>query len=60
MSHSVLLATALFVILSSTTSYKITSSLGLPTQKYGTPTRLGLALHALVFYVLFMLFDRHV
>lgn len=60
MSHSSLLAVSLFVILSSSTSYRITNSLGLPTQKYGAPTKLGLALHALVFYLLFTVLERHV
>jgi hypothetical protein len=59
MSHSNLLAVALFVILSSSTAYRLTNATGLPTQKYGAPTRLGLILHSIVFFVLFTLLDRH-
>lgn len=60
MSHSSILAVALFVILSSSTAYRLTNATGLPTQKYGAPTRLGLILHSIVFFVLFTLLDRHV
>lgn len=59
MHQSALLATALFIILSSSTAYTLTSATGLPTQKYGAPTRLGLILHAIVFYILFVLLDSH-
>jgi len=59
-NSTTLLAVALFIIFSSSTSYKLTSSLGLPTQKFGTPTRLGLILHALVFGVLFALLQNKV
>lgn len=57
MNSSSLLAVALFIILSSSTSYKLTSAIGLPTQKYGVPTRLGLILHAIVFYILFSVLE---
>lgn len=59
-SHQALLATALFVIFSSSTSYKLTSGLGLPTQKYGSPTRLGLLIHAAVFWLAFVLLQDRV
>lgn len=60
MSHAPLLAVALFIILSSSTAYRLTNATGLPTQKYGVPTRLGLILHSIVFYVLFMLLEPHI
>lgn len=60
MNSTSLLATALFVILSSSTSYKLTSAVGLPTQKYGSPTRLGLLIHAAVFWVLFGVLQPYV
>lgn len=58
-NSSGLLAVALFIILSSSTAYKLTSAVGLPTQKYGAPTRLGLILHAIVFYILFTVLEQH-
>lgn len=54
-----ILASALFIILSSGPAYKLTSTL-LPTEAFGTPTRLGLVLHAAVCFVLFMFLSKHI
>lgn len=55
-----LLAVALFIIFSSSTSYKLTSSLGLPTEKHGIATRFGLILHSIVVGLLFTLLQNKV
>ena len=54
-----ILGASLFVILSSSVAYKLTSVLA-PTARYGCPTRLGLILHALVFGILFALLEPHI
>lgn len=53
------LAAALFIILSSGPAYKLTSMV-LPTESFGTPTRLGLVLHAIVCFALFFLLAKRV
>lgn len=62
MNHAHLAAiagAALFVILSSSLAYRLTSIVA-PTQRYGCPTRLGLILHAFVFAILFALIEPHI
>jgi len=54
-----LIGASLFVILSSSVAYKLTSAI-VPTQRYGCPTRFGLLLHGLVFGLLFLLLEKHI
>lgn len=54
-----ILAAALFVIFSSSVSYNLTS-LVLPTQEFGSPTRLGLIVHGSAVFLTFMLLAPHI
>lgn len=54
-----ILAASLFIILSSGPSYKLTNML-LPTESYGTPTRLGLVVHAVACFALFLVLSKHI
>lgn len=54
-----LLGASLFIILSSSAAYKMTSVI-VPTKRYGCPTRFGLLLHGIVFGLVFLLLEKHI
>lgn len=58
-TRQAILAAALFIILSSGPAYKLTNML-IPTESYGTPTRLGLVVHALACFALFFVLSKHI